>query len=198
MARKATFNRDDILRRARDLFWRKGYHATSLKDLEQVLELKPGSIYAAFGSKEALFSEALEVYARGSRSDLEAALDAGGSPLDALAQHARSLSALCDQDRPARACMLVKTILEHPDEQSPVRQLAETLMDEAGARFIDGFRRAKAAGELAEDADPIRLGLKFQSDVVGLRAFAQRSDGADVVPALAEDLARSVEALRVA
>lgn len=196
MARKATFDRDEVLKRARDLFWRKGFHATSLKDLEQVLELKPGSIYAAFGSKEALFSEALRTYARGSRSGLDDALDTDVSPLAALAQHARSLGALCDQDRPARACMLVKTILEHPDETSPVRRLAEDLMDEAGARFIEGFRRAKAAGELPEDADPVRLGLKFQSDIVGLRAFAQRSDGPDMVPALAEDLALSVEALR--
>lgn len=198
MARKATFDRDDVLKRARDLFWRKGYHATSLKDLEQALALKPGSIYAAFGSKEELFSEALKVYARGSRSALQEALDDGQSPLAALADHARSLASLCDKDSPARACMLVKTILEHPEETSPVRQLAEQLMDETGARFVDGFQRAKAAGELPEDADPVRLGLKFQSDVVGLRAFAQRSDGAEIVPALAEDLARGVEALRVA
>ncbi|MGR3514387.1 MAG: TetR/AcrR family transcriptional regulator [Paracoccaceae bacterium] len=198
MARKATFDRDDILKRARDLFWRKGFHATSLKDLEQALALRPGSIYAAFGSKEGLFSEALEVYARGSRSELEEALEAGQSPLEALAHHARSLGTLCDQDRPARACMLVKTILEHPDEASPVRRLAEDLMDEAGARFIGAFQQAQAKGELVADADPVRLGRKFQSDVVGLRAFAQRSDAAEMVPALAEDLAASVEALRVA
>ena len=197
MARKATFDREDVLKRARDLFWRKGYHATSLKDLEQVLQLKPGSIYAAFGSKEALFSESLKVYARGSGDGLEAGYATGQSPLTVLANHARSLGDLCTRDRPARACMLVKTILEHPDEDSPVRKLAEDLMSEAGARFVEGFRRAQAAGELPKDADPVRLGLKFQSDVVGLRAFAQRSDGADMVPALAEDLARAVEALRV-
>ncbi|MEO1536306.1 MAG: helix-turn-helix domain-containing protein [Pseudomonadota bacterium] len=197
MARKAAFDRDDILARARDLFWRKGFHATSLKDLEVALELKPGSIYAAFGSKEGLFLEALQDYARGSRSELAEAYATGASPLAALAAHARGLAAICDPARPARACMLVKTILEHPEEDSPVRQLAEDLMDEAGARFMEGFRRAKAAGELPKDADPERLGRKFQADVVGLRAFAQRSDGAKVVPALAEDLARSVEAMRV-
>lgn len=196
MARKATFDRDCVLERARDLFWRKGYHATSLKDLEHALALKPGSIYAAFGSKEALFCEALRVYARGSGDDFEKAYASGASPLSVLAQHARSLGTLCDQDRPARACMLVKTILEHPEEDSPVRQLAEDLMAETGARFVAGFERAKAAGELARDADAERLGLKFQSDVVGLRAFAQRSDGGRIVPALAEDLARSVEAMR--
>ncbi|MEO0915752.1 MAG: helix-turn-helix domain-containing protein [Pseudomonadota bacterium] len=196
MARKATFDRDTVLAQARDLFWRKGYHATSLKDLEHALQLKPGSIYAAFGSKEALFCEALRMYARGSGDEMDRAYASGMSPLSVLADHARSLGTLCDQDRPARACMLVKTILEHPEEDSPVRRLAEDLMAETGARFVAGFARAKSAGELPKNADPERLGLKFQADVVGLRAFAQRSDGDRFVPALAEDLARSVEAMR--
>ncbi|MEM6387674.1 MAG: helix-turn-helix domain-containing protein [Pseudomonadota bacterium] len=197
MARKATFDRQETLKRARDLFWRKGYHATSLKNLEGALALKPGSIYAAFGSKEALFSEALRNYAAISRDEWAETYEAGGSPLSALAQYARRLGGLGAVDHPSRACMLVKTILEHPDQTSPVRQLAETLMDETGARFIDGFKRAKDAGELPADADPVRLGLKFQADVVGLRAFAQRSDASRHVRNLAEDLARGIEAMRV-
>ena len=168
MARKATFDRDKIVAKARDLFWRKGFHATSLKDLEAALELKPGSIYAAFHSKEALFAEALEDYAATSGSDLERALKADTSPLDSLITHARSLGKLCDTDRPSQACMLVKTILEHPDKDAPARKLAERLIEEAGARFIAGFRAAKAKGEIAPDANPERLGRKFQSDVIGL------------------------------
>ncbi len=198
MARKPTFDRDEIITRARDLFWRKGFHATSLKDLEAALELKPGSIYAAFHSKEALFAEALMDYAKTSGGDLEAALQATDSPLNSLVAHARSLGTLCDAERPSQACMLVKTILEHPDKDAPARQLAERLIEEAGARFIAGFRAAQAKGEIAPDANPERLGIKFQSDVIGLRTFAQRSDSADMVRDLAEDLAIGVEALRVA
>lgn len=198
MARKATFDRNQIVAKARDLFWHKGFHATSLKDLEAALDLKPGSIYAAFHSKEALFAEALEDYAATSGRDLEAALNADGSPLDSLIAHARSLGTLCDTKRPSQACMLVKTILEHPDKDAPARILAERLIEEAGARFISGFRAAKAKGEIAADANPERLGRKFQSDVIGLRTFAQRADSADTVRDLAEDLAKSVEVLRVA
>lgn len=198
MARKATFDRDDIVTRARDLFWRKGFHATSLKDLEAALDLKPGSIYGAFQSKEALFAEALKDYAKASGGDFEAALGSAQSPLNSLAAHARSMAKLCDTNRPSQACMLVKTILEHPDEDAPARLLAERLIEEAGARFIKGFRAAQAKGEIPADADPDRLGRKFQSDSIGLRAFAQRSNSADVVRDLAEDLALSVEALRVA
>ena len=55
MSRTALYNRHDALERALQLFWQKGFHATSLKDIEQALDMRPGSIYAAFGNKEGLF-----------------------------------------------------------------------------------------------------------------------------------------------
>jgi len=64
MSRTTLYNRQEALERAIQLFWQKGFHATSLKDIEQVLDMRPGSIYAAFGNKNGLFQEALEHYAQ--------------------------------------------------------------------------------------------------------------------------------------
>ena len=63
MPHKPNYDRDELIVRARDLFWKRGWAGTSLKDLEAVLQMKPGSFYAAFGSKEALFALAMEKYA---------------------------------------------------------------------------------------------------------------------------------------
>ena len=60
MPRKPNYDRNDLINRARDLFWKRGWAGTSLKDLEGELQMKPGSFYAAFGSKDALFELALE------------------------------------------------------------------------------------------------------------------------------------------
>jgi AcrR family transcriptional regulator len=70
------YDRDAALDAALRLFWAKGYHATSLKDLEAALTMKPGSIYAAFQSKEALFLAALERYFLRNRAGLAARLAA--------------------------------------------------------------------------------------------------------------------------
>ncbi|MGB2139878.1 MAG: helix-turn-helix domain-containing protein, partial [Psychrobacter sp.] len=51
MSRTTLYNRQEALDRAVKLFWHKGFHATSLKDIEQALDMRPGSIYAAFGNK---------------------------------------------------------------------------------------------------------------------------------------------------
>ncbi|MGV8985829.1 MAG: TetR/AcrR family transcriptional regulator [Cypionkella sp.] len=60
MTRAAPYDRDTALNAAVSLFWNKGFHATSLKDLETTLHMNPGSIYAAFSSKENLYLLALE------------------------------------------------------------------------------------------------------------------------------------------
>ena len=58
------FDRDAALKAAMLLFWRKGYTATSMNDLCDAMGIRSPSLYAAFGSKEALYLEAVEHYVR--------------------------------------------------------------------------------------------------------------------------------------
>jgi len=62
MARTKNFDENKVLESAMLLFWKKGYSATSMKELEHVMGLKPTSIYNAFGSKRDLFIKVLNLY----------------------------------------------------------------------------------------------------------------------------------------
>ncbi|SHK64648.1 transcriptional regulator, TetR family [Marinobacter antarcticus] len=197
MARAMIHNRQDSLERALLLFWQKGFHATSLKDLEKALDMRPGSIYATFGSKDGLFQESLERYASLGLANLERTLYAHESPLAGLAAYLRGLGGLCDQDLPSRACMLVKSLLELGEREQVARRKAEDLLAGMEKRFVDRFADAQQVGELDSSLDPVRLGRRLQAEVMGLRAFAQRDVGSAAVHALAEDMALSLEALRI-
>ena len=62
MGRHAAFDRDSVLDNALTLFWSRGYSATSLRQLEEVTELHPGSLYYHFQNKEGLYLSTLDFY----------------------------------------------------------------------------------------------------------------------------------------
>src|SRR5271154_3309398 len=64
IGRPRGFDRDAALETAMLLFWRKGFAATSMNDLCEAMGIGSPSLYAAFGSKEALYLEAVEYYVR--------------------------------------------------------------------------------------------------------------------------------------
>src|ERR1700755_874834 len=75
--RPREFDHDDVLRVAFDQFWRKGVRGTSLSDIARDSGVQRGSLYNAFGSKEALFLQAYERYAGDYLVALQKALGAG-------------------------------------------------------------------------------------------------------------------------
>src|SRR5712691_10745556 len=62
MGRPRAFDMDQALERALQVFWRKGYEASSLADLTEAMGINPPSLYAAFGNKEGLFRKAVDRY----------------------------------------------------------------------------------------------------------------------------------------
>ena len=62
MGRQFEFNRDEALTKAMEVFWQKGYKATSMKDLIEEMGIQPGSIYNTFGDKHSLFIESIKHY----------------------------------------------------------------------------------------------------------------------------------------
>jgi AcrR family transcriptional regulator len=187
MPRKPEYDRDALIDRARDLFWKQGWAGTSMKDLEQVLRLRPGSFYAAFGSKAALFKLALDRYAEG-----------GAKRLDDLAQEHGAFGAL--QRHPAlvvdasgetaRACMLAKTILELGSQDEELAAHADAHLSNMEKLFADLFRRAQAEGHIGRTYDADALARRYQSDLLGLRVSAER-DGVDA-QAIAKEIADSL------
>ena len=103
--RPRAFDRDQALAAAIEVFWRKGFEATSISDLTEAMGINPPSLYAAFGDKEQLFLEAAEAYGRkrGSECPYCDEPTARGAVEKLLTYMARELSA---NDQP-RGCMMV-------------------------------------------------------------------------------------------
>lgn len=199
MPRAAKYDRKTALDKAVSLFWARGYHGTSLKQLERALDMRPGSLYAAFGNKQSLFLEALDVYAGDLVHQLDEQLKAAPSPMNALQSFLRQmvLGDSTSSEPPARACMIVKTLLEVTDEDEPLGQRVNELLADIEEIFEDLLKRAQREGELRGDVDCVRLARLIQVQVMGLRTFAQRNVNIHDLEPLLEDVNTLLDGYRV-
>lgn len=197
MTRAAPYDRETALDAAMALFWEKGYHATSLKDLEARLSMKPGSIYAAFTNKETLYLLTLERYFAASRAGFRNHMARAISPLATLADHFRSYARMRPDDMARRACMLTKTLVDTRATDPCIAAASQEYMSAMQSEFAAAFTAARDIGELPDGSDPDRLARRFQANITALRlALHQGMAPADFAQ-LAEDMAEEIEGLRV-
>ncbi len=151
--RPRAFNRDTALRRAMEIFWAKGYEGTSLADLTAAMGIKSPSLYAAFGSKEALFLEATELYTRVEGTGIWTVLETAPTTREAIAGFLGATADAYSQDGKPQGCLIVLGAL-HQDTSSKAvctdlrRRRAENL-----AAVQRQFERGVAEGELPKGFD---------------------------------------------
>ena len=126
--RPRNFDEAAALDAAMQVFWQKGFEATSLDDLTKAMGLSRSSFYAAFGSKQTLFLRAVDHYSRrGLRSLKEVAETAEGDIVDAM------LQALANPEGGSRGCLLINCITElapHDDQVADIgRRHLEAIED---------------------------------------------------------------------
>ncbi|MCD2190398.1 TetR/AcrR family transcriptional regulator [Actinomycetospora soli] len=115
MGRPRTFDEDAAVDAAVDLFWTKGYRATTPAELGAAMGLGKGSVYHAFGSKHELYRRALARYVEGQRAQFLEML-AGPGPADQRLR--RALGLVLDVGSDARGCLVTTTAVESsPDDE---------------------------------------------------------------------------------
>jgi AcrR family transcriptional regulator len=173
--RPRTFDADTALESAMQVFWRKGYEGASLSDLTTAMGINPPSLYAAFGSKEALFRKAMDRYEAGPGSYTPKAL---------LAPTARQVAeqllagavALHGTTRNPKGCLGVQGALACGEGAEAV-QLDQSARRVAAEQLIrKRLERAKAEGDLPNDASPADLARYLRAVICGLAV--QSADGA--------------------
>ena len=120
MARPRSFDRDEALLQAMKVFWAVGYERARLTDLQEAMGgITAPSFYAAFGSKEKLFREAVELYSKTLGAPMMKSLADAPTARAAMEQllHA-AVEAFTKPDAP-HGCMLVQDAMN----SAPVRSL---------------------------------------------------------------------------
>ena len=109
--RPREFDHDDVLRIAFDQFWRKGVRGTSLSDIARDAGVQRGSLYNAFGTKEALFLSAYERYASDYLTSIERTLSSGSLRERLTAFFDVTIKNMCSGS-PSRGCPTTRGLME--------------------------------------------------------------------------------------
>lgn len=151
--RPRSFDRDDALHRAMMLFWEKGFQGTSMSELTAAMGINAPSLYAAFGSKDALYREAMALYEGGDGIELGRQIAEAPSAKAAVEAYLMRSAALFTRPGKPAGCMVVLSVI-HGAGTSP--QTGDALRDaraEAQAIIETRLRRAVEAGELPATCD---------------------------------------------
>ena len=168
------FDRDEVLDRAARVFWRDGFEATSIQDLEKATGLGRGSLYNSFGDKAALFRAVLSRYGK----------TEGAPPLRHLGEFdvftglSRMLHAIATRmGEPGRppGCLVTNTCAAGGGGAPTEAQIADGIRAMEAALEV-AFVRARDQGQLALGADPLRL-ARFYCAVVQSLGVMHRALG---------------------
>ncbi|BFG79233.1 TetR/AcrR family transcriptional regulator [Paraburkholderia terrae] len=174
--RPRAFEREVALRRAMDLFWEKGFDMCSMSDLVDAMGVNSPSIYAAFGNKESLYREAIELYVQAE----------GGAALrnfESRATLRESLEAMFDASidlftggQRSRGCMIFLGGAGIGAEHAELRNFLQALRLKVARTVEKRLKKAVEQGELVPDADAAALATLCMSVFSGLSV--QAADGA--------------------
>jgi TetR/AcrR family transcriptional regulator, transcriptional repressor for nem operon len=176
--RPREFDEDDVVARATDLFWRRGYHATSVRDLGEALGLSASSLYRTFGDKHALFLRALDRYRATDSAEARNHLLRPGPAPEVLRDWLSRMVDLPDEGAAARGCFVVNTATELGADDPAVDERTQAAFGVTREALKEFLERGRRDGQLRADLDVAATAESLFTLVLGLRVRARAGHGA--------------------
>ncbi|MEM7504525.1 MAG: TetR/AcrR family transcriptional regulator [Pseudomonadota bacterium] len=181
--RPKTFDRDEALGQALQVFYENGYEATSVAQLGEAMNMKPPSLYNAFGDKEGLFIEVLEHYHRPyqeSVSEIFAGTESSRVAIGRLMEKSRHLHAGTNPI----GCLVVNSTVNVGMEDSPIARKIKSLHDITEQLVFQKLKDGQEHGEIPQSVNVTKLARYVCGILLGAAALARGQKS----PAAVEDL----------
>ena len=175
--RPLEFDPDQALDAAVEVFWTRGYEATSVSHLLDAMSLSKSSLYQAFGSKQALFERCLVRYADGLTGRMRTALEEGPSGRRFIEETFLAVARTAGAPAGAKGCLVANSASELGQRDPALAAPIAKGLDRFAGIFREAVERAQRAGEIPTGADPRALARYLVACMNGLRTLVKT--GAD-------------------
>lgn len=168
MARPREFDEQQALMVAMQVFWEKGYEATSIGDLTDRMGIQRPSLYAAFGGKDQLFQAALTKYAQLSLDFVRRKLLSASGAKEAVRLYLHGITDSADGRRPELGCLCVNTIVELAPHDSSLAAFTRDYQRQLSDLLRQTIERGMQSGELSRDRNAVALANALTIAAIGL------------------------------
>jgi len=151
MGRPREFDEGEALAAAMNVFWLKGYVATSMADLMEAMHLHKGSIYKAFGDKHQLFMAALTHYLQSGAAEMKRAFETAESPREAVLAFLTTSVGECVSGPVIRGCLAMNSVVELGPHDESVRRVIDATMSAVRAELVRWITLGQQSGDFRTD-----------------------------------------------
>ncbi len=165
--RPRSFDEDEVLERAMNLFWLRGYEGLGLSELLEHMQISRQSLYDTFGSKRELFVRAIEHYRVTQLAQALALLDREGSRIENVKAVVRFFEQLATDQR-CRGCLVANALVEMGPHDQEIAALLRNTLELLQKALHRALREAQVQGELSPAKDPLELSRALMNALIGL------------------------------
>lgn len=173
MARTKDFDENEVLTKAIQLFWHKGYNGTSMQDLVDGLGISRSSLYDTYTDKHTLFVKALESYQNSNAAKIQDLIDNSTS----AKQTVKTLleftinDLLCDKQQ--KGCFMVNAEVEVAPHDAEISSLVSRNDQQMEDAFYQVIQKGKDNGEIKNQLDARALARFIFNAVKGMQVTAK-------------------------
>ena len=173
MARTKDFDEKEVLSKAVNLFWLKGYNATSMQDLVDELGISRSSLYDTYGDKHTLYLKALESYQSAGSVNFSNIVNNAPSAKMALKNLLEYILSNLVNDACQRGCFLVNAELEVAPQDEEVSKMICENYRQLEEVFYTTIKKGQDSGEISNPQDARALARFVSTTVKGMQVTSR-------------------------
>lgn len=171
--RPAAFSRDSAIEGAMNLFWHDGYLGVSASDLAAAMQIQRSSFYNSFGSREAVFLEALDRYSRAAPDKVIDRIAPGDPVLPVVAAMFRELCRQRAADPEGRGCLVCNSIGELVGVDEELGPVLQDAVEQRVRVFERVMAQAIAQDELDRPDGPLVAARLLVAFLLGINLLSK-------------------------
>ncbi|MFC3157338.1 transcriptional regulator, TetR family [Chryseobacterium arachidis] len=176
MARTKEFNEDQVLDKAIEIFWYKGYNGTSAQDLVTHLGLSRSSLYDTFGDKQKLFVASLKKYQKQSQDQIVELFDTSENIKETLQNIFKQAVIESLEDRITKGCFMVNTSIELAVHDSEISEIVQNNTQIMEGIFTKAMQKGQDLEQISKNMDAKTLARFIFNNYSGIRVLARTGE----------------------